>query len=414
MEPALVTKEGRLVSRGVLQSKSTDTKRIVSIDLLRGFVIVLMALDHVRDYFHADYFYFNPEDMQQTNGAIFFTRWITHFCAPAFVFLSGMSAFLVGERKTKNQLAAFLFKRGLWLIFLEFVIINLGWSFNLSYPFFRLQVIWVLGLSMVVLAGIIYLPFRAILALGLVILLGHNLLDSIQVTGNSIADLLWGVLHQRRRFLIGDYIVATGYPFLPWFGIMLLGYCFGCFYKKGSITVTRRRKFLIIGASAVLLFILLRSNNWYGDMSPWSTQTNFVLTVCSFLNTSKYPPSLLYTLMTLGPVVLLLAVFERPLNRITKFFMVFGQVPLFFYILHLYLIHGLATIAVVLSGRPWTDMISTTNINAKDSPWLQGYGFALWQVYLIWMLVVVMLYPLCRWYGRYKASHKEKWWLSYM
>jgi len=390
------------------------TARITSIDLLRGFAIVIMALDHVRDYFHADYFFYDPADMQHTNGAVFFTRWITHFCAPVFVFLAGTSAFLVGERKTKNELAAFLLKRGLWLMLLETVVINFAWSFNPSYPFFRLQVIWVLGLAMVIMSAAVYLPPKFILVIGLVILFGHNLLDNIHTTGNSFMDILWGQLHERKRFIIGDRIVATGYPIIPWFGIMALGYCFGSFYKKGMDAALRKKYLLIIGGTTIALFLLIRGINLYGDMSSWTVQRSSILTICSFLNVTKYPPSLLYSLMTLGPALILLALLEKPLNRLGKIIIVFGRVPLFFYILHLYLIHGLATIAVVLSGRPWTDMISITNINAKDSPWLQGYGFSLWQTYLVWLLVVALLYPLCKRYDKYKTNHKEKWWLSYL
>ncbi len=392
----------------------TRPKRISSIDLLRGFAIVLMALDHVRDYFHADYFLYDPMDLEQTNGALFFTRWITHFCAPVFVFLAGTSAFLVGEKKTMNELAAFLLKRGLWLMLLETVVINLAWSFNPAYPMFRLQVIWVLGLSMVIMAAVVYLPPKIILAMGLCILFGHNLLDNIHATGNSFLDILWGQLHERKRFNIGNRILATGYPILPWLGIMALGYCLGAFYKNGIDAVLRKKYLLLLGASAIALFLLLRGINQYGDMSPWVVQFSPVLTICSFLNVTKYPPSLLYSLITLGPALILLALLEKPLNRVGRIVIIFGRVPLFFYILHLYLIHGLATIAVVLSGRPWTHMISITNFNARDSPWLKGYGLTLWQTYLIWVLVVAVLYPICKWYDQYKTRHKEKWWLSYL
>ncbi len=388
--------------------------RIESIDLLRGFAIVFMALDHVRDYFHADYFFFDPADLQQTNAAIFFTRWITHFCAPIFMFLAGTSAFLVGQRKTKKELTAFLLKRGLWLMLLETVVINFAWSFNPTYPFFRLQVIWALGLAMVIMSAVVHLPLKGILVMGLALLFGHNLLDGIHATGNSFLDLLWGQLHERKRFMIGDRLVATGYPILPWFAIMALGYVFGSFYKKEITAAVRKRYLLIIGATAVALFLLLRIINGYGDMSRWAVQRSAMLTVCSFLNVSKYPPSLMYSLMTLGPALLLLAIMEKPLKRLGKIIIVFGRVPLFFYILHLFLIHGLAVIAVVLAGRPWTDMVTITNANSKDSPWLQGYGFTLGQTYLIWLLVVALLYPLCKWYDAYKTKHKENWWLSYL
>jgi len=389
-------------------------KRIESIDLLRGIVIILMALDHVRDYFHADNFLYDPADMSQTNGAVFFTRWITHFCAPVFMFLAGTSAFLAGERKTKKELCLFLLKRGLWLMLLETVVINFAWSFNPAYPLFRLQVIWALGICMVFLSAIIYLPPKIILILGLVILFGHNMLDNIHATGNSISDFLWGELHERKRFAFGGHLVATGYPILPWLGVMSLGYCFGLLYKRGMDATLRKKYLLIIGSVAILLFLLLRALNEYGDKAPWSVQHSFVLTVCSFLNVTKYPPSLMYALMTLGPAIILLAFLEKPLNRVGKVVITFGRVPLFFYILHLYLIHLLAVGAVVLSGRPWTDMISTTNMNAIDSPWLKGYGFSLAGTYGVWMLVIVLLYPLCKWFDKYKMHHKEKWWLSYL
>jgi uncharacterized membrane protein len=390
------------------------SKRIESIDLLRGAAIVLMALDHVRNYFHADVFLYDPADITQTNGAVFFTRWITHFCAPVFMFLAGTSAFLAGERKTRKDLCLFLLTRGLWLMLLETVVINFAWSFNPAYPMFRLQVIWALGVAMVFLSVLIYLPVKILFIIGLIILFGHNLLDNIHATGNNFADLLWGELHERKRFSIAGHLVATGYPVLPWIGIMALGYCFGQLYKKGMTFMLRRKYLLTIGGAAVLLFLLLRGLNEYGDMAPWSTQKTFVLTVCFFLNVTKYPPSLLYTLMTLGPAVMLLAFLEKPLNHIGKIVITFGRVPLFFYILHLYLIHLLAMGAVVISGRPWTDMISVTNINAKDSPWLKGYGVSLGGTYLVWILVIVLLYPLCKWYDKYKMNHKEKWWLSYL
>jgi len=389
-------------------------KRIESIDLLRGAAIIFMALDHVRNYFHADVFLYDPADMSQTNGVVFFTRWITHFCAPVFMFLAGTSAFLSGERKTKKELRLFLLTRGLWLMLLETVVINFAWSFNPAYPLFRLQVIWALGVAMVILSVLICLPIKIILIIGLIILFGHNLLDNIHATGNSFGDLLWGELHERKRFLVAGHLVATGYPVLPWAGIMALGYCFGQLYKKGMDAALRRKYLLAIGGVTTVLFLLLRGLNEYGDMAPWFMQKNVVLTVCSFLNVTKYPPSLLYALMTLGPAVILLTFLEKPLNRIGKIVITFGRVPLFFYILHLYLIHLLAMGAVVISGRPWTDMISVTNINAKDSPWLKGYGISLGGTYLVWILVIVLLYPLCKWYDKYKMNHKEKWWLSYL
>ncbi|MBZ5858408.1 DUF1624 domain-containing protein [Flavihumibacter profundi] len=394
---------------------STVTKtRIESIDLLRGVVIVIMALDHVRDYFHADQYLYDPTDLSQSNAALFFTRWITHFCAPVFVFLAGTSAFLVGERKTKKELSAFLFKRGLWLMFLELTIIGFAWSFNPAFLFFRLQVIWVLGFCMVILSGLVYLPPKIILALGLLVLIGHNLFDGIHAEGNTVKDFIWAELHERKRFTIGGRTIGTGYPVLPWLCIMLLGYSFGQLYKKGMDVALRKKYLLIAGTSSIILFLLIRGINQYGDMAPWAMQKSTLLTICSLLNVTKYPPSLLYALMTLGPALIFLALAEKPLNQLGKIIIPFGRVPLFFYILHLYLIHLLAIVAVVYSGRPWTDMVLTGGSNPKDSPWLVGYGFSLGFTYLVWIIVVLLLYPLCKWYDIYKTNHKDKWWLSYL
>ena len=402
------------MSSTALKQPLSEHKRIESIDLLRGIVIVIMALDHVRDYFHADNFLYEPNDLSQTNPVLFFTRWITHYCAPVFVFLAGTSIFLLGERKTKNELAAFLLKRGLWLMLLEVVVIGFAWSFNPIYPLFRLQVIWVLGLSMVFMSALIYLPPKMILIIGLVIMFGHNLLDNIHAQGNSFKDFLWAELHERRAFAIGDRKVRTGYPLLPWLGIMTLGYSFGVLYKKGMDAAVRKNYLLTLGSAAIVLFLLLRVINRYGDMAPWSAQPSFALTVCSFLNVTKYPPSLMFALMTLGPALVVLALLEKPLNRLGKIIIPIGRVPLFFYILHLFLIHGLALVAVVISGRPWTDMILTGLADSKGSPWLQGYGFSLAGTYAVWIVVVLILYPLCKWYDNYKMNHKEKWWLSYL
>ena len=376
--------------------------------------MIVMALDHIRDYFHADYFYFDPTDLSQTNVPLFLTRWITHFCAPVFVFLAGTSAFLVGQRKSKKQLSAFLFKRGLWLVFLEITVIGFAWSFNPSMPMIRLQVIWAFGICMIFMSAIIYLPLRVILITGLIIIFGHNLLDNIHATGNTVKDFLWAVLHQRKRFTAGPFTIATGYPIISWLGIMVLGYCFGKFYKSEFNPVKRKKYLLILGVTASLLFILLRGINTYGDMAPWSVQRSFAFTICSFLNVTKYPPSIMYTLMTLGPAIIFLALSERNPGFIGRIIIPVGRVPLFFYILHLYLLHLLAMILVVLSGRNWTEMIAIKNISAADSPWLKGYGLSLAGVYGVWVLVILILYPLCRKYDKYKTLHKEKWWLSYL
>jgi uncharacterized membrane protein len=390
------------------QTNGIVTKRIESIDLLRGIVMIIMALDHVRDYFHADSLIFSPEDLSQTTPSIFFTRWITHFCAPVFVFLAGTSAMLSGQKKTKGQLSKFLFTRGLWLVFLEITIVNFAWSFNYKLPFIGLAVIWAIGISMIFLAAVIHLPFKISLTLGLIILVGHNVLDNIHLD-----SVLWSALHETKIYSINEqHSVRFAYPVLPWIGIMILGYCFGKLYTKDFSFKRRKKWLLIMGTGAILLFIMLRAINVYGDPVPWSTQSSSTLSFLSFLNTSKYPPSLLYTLMTLGPAILFLAFTEKLSGSLVSAVIRIGRVPMFFYIMHLYLIHGLALFAAEFSGYSWTDMILQRR--TWIDPQLKGYGFSLAFTYLVWIAIILILYPLCKWYDGYKTRHKEKWWLSYL
>jgi uncharacterized membrane protein len=373
--------------------------------------MIIMALDHVRDYFHADAFLFDPLDLDKTSVALFFTRWITHFCAPVFVFLAGTSAFLVGERKGKGALSVFLLKRGLWLIFLELTVVNFAWFFNIHFTLILLVVIWALGAGMVVLAGLIHLPKKLILAIGLLLVGGHNLLDGVHVEGDGFDAVGWAILHQFQFFPFDGWNLFVGYPLLPWMGIMALGYCFGQLY---TLDAQVRRKYLIrLGVAAILLFLIIRGINIYGDPAPWSVQPSTVFTVLSFLNVTKYPPSLLYALVTLGPAILFLAFAERPLGKINQAFVTVGRVPMFYYLLHLYLIHGLALIAVMITGFGFSSMVNF-EVWVTMSEKLQGYGFNLWVTYGVWILVVLILFPLCRWYEKYKSNHREKWWLSYL
>ncbi len=385
-----------------------NNSRVVSLDLLRGIVMVIMALDHVRDYFHADSLRFAPENLSQTTPIIFFTRWITHFCAPVFVFLAGTSVFLSGQRKTKRQMSKFLVTRGLWLIILELTVVNFAWSFNFKLPFIGVGVIWVTGISMIVLAAVIHLRFKLGFALGLILVCGHNLLDNIHFDG-----FIWSVLHEPKIFRIDEsHMLRVTYPVLPWIGIMILGYCFGRLYTN-DFTVENRKKWLLtIGSGAIALFILIRAINIYGDPVAWSNQSSVAFTLLSFLNTTKYPPSLLYTLMTLGPAMLFLALAEKVPGGLARGIIHFGRVPMFFYILHLYLIHIIAMVAAEFSGFNWTDMILQRR--TWIDPQLKGYGFSLGVTYLIWVGIILLLYPLCKRYDRYKSAHKEKWWLSYL
>jgi uncharacterized membrane protein len=386
----------------------TATKRITSIDLLRGIVMILMALDHTRDYFHADSLRFEPTDMEQTNVILFFTRWITHFCAPVFVFLAGTSSFLSAQRKTKKELSIFLLKRGLWLLLLEVTIVSFAWSFNINLPFTGLQVIWAIGISMIALAALIHLPKKTILILAIIIVAGHNLLDDIHFNG-----FVWAALHEENLFQINaTHLVRVTYPVLPWIGVMALGYCFGSLYTSNINAARRKQWLLVIGASAIFVFILLRLINVYGDLHPWTEQKSMTFTVLSFLNTTKYPPSLLYILMTMGPALIFLAFAERMSGKLARAILPIGRVPMFYYILHLYLIHLIAMLAAQLSGYSWSDMILQRRVWVD--PQLKDYGFSLGFTYLVWIGIVLLLYPLNKWYDTYKTNHREKWWLSYL
>lgn len=389
----------------------TKANRVESIDLLRGIVMVIMALDHVRDYFHADAFLYDPTDLSQTSIVLFFTRWITHYCAPVFVFLSGTSAYLVGVRKGKKELSVFLLKRGLWLIFLELTVVNFAWFFNIHFTLILLVVIWALGAGMIILAALIHLPKKAILMIGLLLVGGHNLLDNIHVDGNGWQAVAWAMLHQFQFFPFDGWNLFVGYPILAWTGVMALGYCFGELY---TLDATVRKKYLLqLGSAAVLLFILIRAINIYGDPAPWSAQGSVVYSFISFINVSKYPPSLLYVLVTLGPAILFLAFTERHYGKLNRAFVTFGRVPMFYYLLHLYLIHGLAVIAAIATGYGFSSMINfETWVTMSEQ--LKGYGFSLWVTYGIWIFVVLALYPLCKWFDQYKSNHREKWWLSYL
>ena len=395
---------------------SNPKSRIESIDVLRGIVMIIMALDHTREFFHAGAFTGDPLDMATTTPILFFTRWITHFCAPIFVFLSGTSIYLQSLRKTPQELSTFLLKRGLWLILVELVIMTFALTLNPFYNVLILQVIWCIGITMVIMSALIRLPFKVILALGLVIVLGHNLLDIPESVKGFQPNLWWMLVHKS-----GVYPIFAGralfilYPFVPWTGLMLLGYCTGVYFTP-KYGVGERGKILTrIGLGCLLLLVLLRSVNLYGDAAHWSIQKNFVFSVLSFLNLSKYPPSLLYLCMTIGPAFLMLAWLERSNNEVTGVLRTYGRTAFFYYILHFYLIHISSAICFFARGHLLQDTIDYATKN--QFPFLftiPGEGFNLGIVYLIWVTVVASLYPLCKWYDRYKTGHPEKWWLSYL
>lgn len=371
--------------------------------------MVIMALDHTRDYFHNAAFFFDPNNPELTTVPIFFTRWITNYCAPIFCFLAGLSAFFVGRRKDTKELSLFLLKRGLWLVFIEMTIVNFAWYFD---PLFRtpgLLVIWSLGMSMIVLSALVHLPYKAILVFSIVLIFGHNLLDPIRLEGN----MLWSALHRAHAYPFGNgQLFYIDYPIIPWIAVMSLGYCFGKLYDPTFGQAKRRKILNIFGVSAIVLFFIVRGLNQYGDLAPWIQYPTVIQTMMSFLAATKYPPSLSYLLMTLGPAFLFLANSENLKGRIVNFFSTFGRVPFFYYILHLYLIHILAMLAAEITGFGWKSMIMTDWVILI--PELKGFGFDLWAVYLIWIFVIATLYPLCKRFDVYKLNHKEKWWLSYL
>ena len=388
-------------------------QRITSIDFQRGVVMIIMALDHVRMYFAYGTWYSEPTNLSTTTPLLFFTRWITHFCAPVFVFLTGTSAFLYGSNKPKtSQTAWFLFTRGIWLVFAELTIVNFAWTFDITFSFRILQVIWAIGLSMILLSALVFLPTNIIMVFGAIIIFGHNLLDPIEVNGTSISDFIWYVLHQPNTLFLENTLVSLVYPVPPWLGLMAVGYSFGIFYSRDYGDEKRRRLLIGIGLSAVLLFLFLRGFNLYGEPRQWDSQRSLIFTALSFLNSTKYPPSLHFLLMTMGPALILLGLSEKLSHRFTVSIMVFGKVPFFFYIIHLYLIHLLALLALVISGRDWHEYILSAE--RLSSGTLSNFGLSLEAVYLVWILILALLYPLCRWYQLYKENNPAKWWLSYL
>ena len=394
---------------------STLKPRIESIDLLKGLVIVIMAIDHVRDYFHFSSYFFDPTDPLRTTVPIFATRFITNFCAPAFSFLAGTSAFIVGRRKSLTELSSFLIKRGLWLIFIELVVIGFGWHFDIHFYEILFQVIWVLGLSMIFLAGLIHLPRTVIFIFSVTVIFGHNLLDGVHADGN----VLWMFLHERNYIEVAGHIVRVSYGAIPWVAVMSLGYYFGQFYDTSFDAPVRRKLFSRIGIACLVCFAVVRGTNVYGNLLPWEHHHTFLQTTFSFFSITKYPPSLSYLLITLGAAFLFLAHTEHLSagtatlgNRIVSFFCTFGRVPFFFYIINIYVIHLIAMLAAELTGFGWRAMILPLMPFRMTE--LRGFGFDLITVYAIWAGIIVLLYPLCRWFDAYKQKNKHKAWLSYL
>lgn len=387
-------------------------KRIYSLDLLRGLVMIIMVLDHTRDFFHYDAFLHDPLDVNTTSVYLYFTRWVTNFCAPVFVFLAGISIFLQSLRKNKNELSSFLFKRGLWLIFVELVIVNFSWTFDITYQIFIMQVIWALGISMFLMGLLIRLPYALILTLGLLIVCGHNVFDSIESTQHG---LLWDLV---RNGNFAFHPIANGhqiviiYPFAPWLGLMMLGYCFGKIYAPDFSVALRRKTLLTSGALLILFFILLRYSNLYGNPLPWVTEDTTIKTLMSFFNVHKYPPSLLFMCITMGPALIFLAIFENSNNKLTQAISIYGRVPFFYYVIHFYLLHILCMILFLARGHAFGE-VTPSIFGIPFGFMLAGEGYSLKIVYVIWLSLVVGLYPLCKWFSDLKQG-KNYWCLSYL
>jgi uncharacterized membrane protein len=379
------------------------TPRAQSVDALRGVAMILMALDHIREFIHADASRFQPDDLTRATALLFFTRWVTHFCAPIFFFTAGVGAYLRWRSTDKTQLAAFLWKRGLWLILLELTVLRLIMNFSLFRGLVLLSILWALGWSMVALSFLIRLPIRVLAVLSVMIIALHNLTDSFQPAG-TVVSAVWKFLHQPGLVPIGSLSALVAYPVVPWIFVMSAGYCAGHILTLEP--ATRQRLFLILGASVTVAFILLRSLNVYGDPQPripgvW----------LSFLRCTKYPPSLDFLLMTLGPALLFLARFDSFVFSVRNPLMVFGRTPLFYFLLHLLVIH---TVAVVLAWtRYGTASFLSGPMRGLGGEFPADYGYSLTIVYLISFSVVLLMYPVCRWFADVKRR-RSVWWLGYL
>lgn len=395
------------------QFSNPNTKRLQSIDLLRGIIMVIMALDHTRDFFHHAGFTGNPLDPTTTTPVLYFTRWITHLCAPTFVFLSGLSAWLQGQRKSKKELSIFLIKRGLWLIIADLTIMSFALTLDIYFDLFILETLWSIGMGMIILGCLLGLHFRLILTLGLIIVFGHNLLDFAERTRGANLPFWWKLMHQPGIApLWGTHSLFLFYPFLAWAGLTLLGYCCGKLFT--DVEPPQRKKILLrLGVGAIGLFITLRAINVYGDPIPWTLQKTPMTTFFSFMNVQKYPPSLLFMCATIGPGLLFLAFAKNTNSKFKNIISVYGRVPFFYFVVHFFILHIAEAIIYLLRGHSLKEgMTGAPGVPFKFV--MPGEGYSLLTVYMIWVAIVIIMYPLCKWYDTYKKEHKEKWWLSYL
>jgi uncharacterized membrane protein len=387
--------------------------RIQSVDVLRGAIMMIMAIDHIRDFVNADAMAFSPTDLSRTTPAIFFTRWITHFCAPVFIFSAGMGAWLWMQRgRTKPQLSRFLITRGLWLIAVEMTVMHYLFFLDFVRTPVLLLILWAIGWSMIILAGLIYLPTRVLIVFGIAVVAGHNLLDPIQAKQFGAASWLWQILHQQGAFAVKGTIVLAGYPLIPWFAVMALGYCLA---RVFSWEPNRRRRFLVrLGIALTLSFVVVRAINVYGDPSRWSSQHSAAFTLLSFLNTTKYPPSFLFLLMTLGPALAALGWLDQVHLSERNPFLVFGRVPFLYYVVHFGTAHALMiAMNFFRYGRTNFLLLPPPTMGTPRNLFPANFGYPLWVVYAVWIAVLAIVDPLCLWFSRLKQRRKA-WWLSYL
>ncbi|HEX9085519.1 MAG TPA: heparan-alpha-glucosaminide N-acetyltransferase domain-containing protein [Gemmatimonadaceae bacterium] len=380
--------------------------RIESVDVVRGVIMIIMALDHTRDFFGIPGQ--NPTDLATATPALFLTRWITHFCAPVFFLLTGTGAYLALRRRSPGNLSGFLFTRGMWLIFLEVTLVRcFSYQFNFDYRVTMLLVLWALGWAMITLSALVRAPASVATGFGALLIAGHNLFDSVRS-----ANPLWAILHSPGFVLnTSDHVVFVAYPLIPWIGVTAVGYGLGQVYNWDA---DRRRAFLLrLGLALSLAFLVIRGLNIYGDPSRWMRQKTAVFTVLSFLNTTKYPPSLLFLLMTIGPAMVFLWAVDRGTPRALRPALVIGKVPMFYYVLHFALIHllAVATCSARYGSAHW--MFESPDLGHYPFSAPPGWGFSLPVVYLVWAFVVVAMYPLCRWFAALKQRRSDPW-LSYL
>jgi len=412
----VVITRGRATSLGSSEPallRQMNRSRLSSVDALRGLIMTIMALDHVRDFFHVGAMTFQPDDLSKTTTALFLTRWVTHICAPVFMFTTGVGAFLWACKpgRSSSDLSRFLLTRGLWLMFLELTVLRFAYFFSLTSGPWLLSILWAIGGSMIALSVLVHLPVRVLAPLSLLMIAAHNAADGVRADTFGAFAPVWNVLHQPGVFRLGETVFVVGYPLVPWIAVMAAGYCFGRVLKMER--TERQRWMWRAGAILTAAFVILRGLNVYGDPQPWSTKFPG-MALLSFLRTTKYPPSLLFLLMTLGPALLLLAWFDRRPRQADHPLVILGRVPLFFFLLHFSLAHVLAfPLAFVRYGEAAFLRKPMPSMGGSLDSYPKGFGYSLPEVYLIWLLVLALSYPLCRWFAGVKERRSD-WWLSYL